>query len=65
MSDYGELDRANRRLADENERLRVALREILKHGKTHERPCYAIHNGDCADVFQEIARAALGEREAA
>lgn len=38
---------------------REALERIRDHGNTHEEPCYAIHNGDCADVFQEIARATL------
>lgn len=51
-------------LEAEVERLRQALQRILDHGKTHDEPCYALHNGDCADVFQEIARAALSEERA-
>lgn len=39
--------------------LEAALQRIRDHGQTHDEPCYAIHNGDCADVFQEIARAVL------
>jgi hypothetical protein len=46
----------------ENERLRDALRRIRDHGETHDEPCWAIHNGDCADTMQEIARAALDAR---
>jgi hypothetical protein len=38
-----------------------ALRRIRDHGETHDEPCWALHNGDCADVMQEIARAALAE----
>jgi hypothetical protein len=46
-------------LMEENERMRAALQRILNHGNTHDEPCWAIHNGDCADVFQEIARVTL------
>jgi hypothetical protein len=45
--------------AKEAERLRAALTAIRDHGQTHDQPCYAITNGDCADVMQEIARTAL------
>lgn len=38
---------------------RDALQRILDHGQTHDEPCHALHNGDCADVMQEIARATL------
>lgn len=56
-----------RRLTDaEYERTRCveALQRILDHGQTHDEPCHAIHNGDCADVFQEIARATLAKTTA-
>jgi hypothetical protein len=39
-----------------------ALERIRDHGQTHDEPCYAITNGDCADVMQEIARATLAPR---
>lgn len=42
-------------------RLREALERIRDHGLTHDKPCWAIHRGDCADAMQEIARAALQE----
>jgi hypothetical protein len=45
----------------ERDRLAEALREIRDHGTEHGHECWALHRGDCADVFQEIARAALGE----
>jgi hypothetical protein len=48
-------------VADYAVSLEYALRRILDHGKTHEEPCWALHSGDCADVFQEIARVALSE----
>jgi hypothetical protein len=46
-------------LEERVEALEYALRRIRDHGQTHDEPCYAIANGDCADVMQEIARAAL------
>jgi hypothetical protein len=39
--------------------LRVALERIRDHGQTHDEPCWALHQGDCAEVMQELARAAL------
>jgi hypothetical protein len=45
--------------AEAYDRLHVALERIRDHGNTHDEPCWAIHNGDCADKMQEIARAAL------
>lgn len=47
-------------LQAERDRYRQALEAIRDHGKTHDQPCWAISNGDCADVMQEIARSALG-----
>jgi len=47
-------------IAEYAENLEKTLQRILDHGKTHEEPCWALHNGDCADVFQEFARVALG-----
>lgn len=46
-------------LHGQNEALREAFQRILDHGETHDEPCWALHNGDCADVFREIARSAL------
>jgi hypothetical protein len=36
-----------------------ALKQIRDHGTTNGHECWALHRGDCADVFQEIARATL------
>lgn len=47
------------RWREESRRYREALQRIRDHGDTHEEPCWALHNGDCADTMQEIARAAL------
>lgn len=45
----------------EADHYRAALERIRDHGETHDEPCYALHNGDCADAMQEIARAALSD----
>lgn len=52
---FGSWDEAVARVRE----LEAALQRILDHGQTHDEPCWALHNGDCADVFQEIARAVL------
>ncbi len=41
------------------DRLQAVLEYIRDHGETHETPCHALHRGDCADVMQGVARAAL------
>ena len=46
--------------AEERERgYREALEVIRDHGTDNGHKCWALHRGDCADVFQETARAAL------
>jgi hypothetical protein len=42
-------------------KLERALEAIRDHGETHDQPCYAITNGDCADVMQDIAQEALSD----
>lgn len=51
----------SRAMRAENTCLREALQAIVDHGTTTEPPheCWAAHPGDCADLFREIARAAL------
>jgi hypothetical protein len=41
------------------ERMTSALTSIRDHGTANGHECWALHQGDCAEVFQEIARAAL------
>ena len=36
-----------------------ALEAIRDHGKVEGHECWALHQGDCAEVFQEIARSTL------
>ncbi len=52
------LARAERAEA-ERDHLAEALKAIVDHGHTHDQPCWAVHSGDCADTFQELARVAL------
>ena len=44
----------------ERDQYREALEYIRDHGNTHGQPCWALHQGDCAEVMQEAAKAALG-----
>jgi hypothetical protein len=46
-------------LRDQLKRAAAALEAIRDHGKVEGHECWALHQGDCADVFQEIARATL------
>lgn len=46
-------------LLEERDRLIEALVAIRDHGTENGHKCWALHQGDCAEVFQEIARKAL------